>query len=56
MNRNLRNDISFIALRCIVFELSACENSAEFPAECGCKANDLTRYKVDTTCHVLPYI
>ena len=36
--------------------LSACENSAEFPAESGCKANDLTRYKVDTTCRVLPYI
>ena len=32
----------------MVFELSACENSAEFPAESGCKANDLTRYRVDT--------
>ena len=28
--------------------LSACETSAEFPAESGCKANELTRYKVDT--------
>ena len=36
------NDVRFVALRCIVFELSACENSAEFPAESGCKANDLT--------------
>ena len=25
------NDVRFIALRCIVFELSACENSVEFP-------------------------
>ena len=50
------NDIRFIALRCIVFELSACENSAEFPAESGCKANDLTRYKVDTACRIRPYI
>ena len=32
----------------IVFELSACENSAGFPTESGCKANDRTRYKVDT--------
>ena len=40
------NDVRFIALRCIVLELSACENSVEFPAESGCKANDLTRYKV----------
>ena len=39
-------DVRFIALRCIVFELSAFENLAEFPAESGCKANDLTRYKV----------
>ena len=38
------NDVRFIALRCIVFDVSACENSAEFPAENGCKANDLTRY------------
>ena len=38
------NDIRFIALRCIVLELLACENSAEFPAESGCKANNLTRY------------
>ena len=37
------NDIRLIALCCIVFELSACENSAEFPAESGCKANNLTR-------------
>ena len=50
------NDVKFIALRFTVFELSACENSAEFPAESGCKANDLTRYKVDTACRVLPYI
>ena len=35
------NDVRFIALRCIVFELHASENSAEFPAESGCKANDL---------------
>ena len=40
----------------IVFELPACENSAEFPAESGCKANDLTRYKVDTARRVLPFI
>ena len=40
------NDIRFVALRCIVFDLSACENSVEFPAESGCKANDLTQYKV----------
>ena len=50
------NDVRFVALRCIVFELLACENSVEFPAESGCKANDLTRYKVDTACRVLPYI
>ena len=36
------NDVSFLALLCIVCELSACENSAEFPAESGSKANDLT--------------
>ena len=42
------NGVRFISLGCIVFELSACENSAEFPAESGCKANDLIRYKVDT--------
>ena len=50
------NDVRFVALRCIVFELLACENSAEFPAESG-KANDLTRYnyKVDTACRILPY-
>ena len=49
----------FIALRCIVFELSAFENLAEFPAESGCKANDLTRYKVRyrlSRDRVLPYI
>ena len=50
------NDVRFISLCCTVFELSACENSVEFPAESGCKANDLTRYKVDTACRVLPYI
>ena len=50
------NKVRFISLGCIVFELSACENSAEFPAESGCKANDLTRYKVDTARRVLPYI
>ena len=50
------NDVRFIALLCIAFELSACENSAEFPAESGCKANDLTRYKVDTAPRVLPCI
>ena len=50
------NDVRFISLGCIVFYLSACENSAEFPAESGCKANDLTRYKVDTASHILPYI
>ena len=50
------NDVRFISLGCIVFELSACEYSAEFPAESGCKANDLTRYKVDTARRVLPYI
>ena len=49
-------DVKFVALRCIVFELSSCGNSAEFPAESGCKANDLTRYKVDTARRVLPYI
>ena len=32
------------------------ENSEEFPAESGYKANDLTRYKVDTARHVLAYI
>ena len=41
-----KSNVRFIALRCIFFELSACENLAEFPAESGCKANDLTRYKV----------
>ena len=50
------NNVRFIALRSIGFELQACENSAEFPAESGCKANDLTRYKVDTAYRVLPYI
>ena len=42
------NDVRLVALRCIFFELSACDNSAEFPAESGCKANDLTGYKADT--------
>ena len=50
------NDVKFISLGCTVFELSACENSAELPAESGCKANDLTLYKVDTARRVLPYI
>ena len=50
------NDVRFVALYVVYFELSACENSVEFPAESGCKANDLTRYKVDTACRVLPYI
>ena len=54
------NDVTFVALRCIVFELSAwlsaSKNSVEFPAESGCKANDLTLYNVDTACRVLPYI
>ena len=40
------NDVRFVALCCIVLELSACENSVEFLAQSGCKANDLTRYKV----------
>ena len=40
------NDVRFITLRCVVFELSAFENLVEFPAESGCKANDLTRYKL----------
>ena len=38
------NDVRFVALRCIVFELSSCENSEEFQAESGCKANHLTGY------------
>ena len=38
------------------FTVSACENSVEFPAESGCKANDLTLYKVDTARRFLPYI
>ena len=54
--QSLCNDIRFISLGYIVFELSACENSVEFPVESGCKANDLTRYKVDTARRVLPYI
>ena len=44
------NNVRFSALHCVVFELSAFENSVEFPAESGCKANSLTRYKVDTAC------
>ena len=31
------NDVRFNALHCTVFELAACENSLEFPAESGCK-------------------
>ena len=31
------------------FELSACENSEEFSAESGCRANDLTLCKVVLT-------
>ena len=50
------NDVRFIDPPCIVFELSASENSAEFKAKSGCKANNLTQYKVDTACRVLPYI
>ena len=35
----------------MVFELSACKNSAELSTESGCKANDhLIRNKVDTAC------
>ena len=56
IHKNLKNNVRFVALRCIVFELSAFKNSAEFPAESGCKANDLTRYKVDSAHRVLPYI
>ena len=48
------SNVRFIAPSCVVFELLDSENSAEFPAESGCKANNLTRYKVDTVCHVLP--
>ena len=40
----------------IYFELSVVKIKREFPAESGCKAKDLTRYKVDTACRVLPYI
>ena len=36
------NDVRFISVGCTVFELSVCENSVEFPAESGCKANNLT--------------
>ena len=39
---NESNDVRFIALSCIVYELSAKKKSAEFSAESGCKANDLT--------------
>ena len=49
-------DVTFVALRCIGFELSVVKIKGEFPAESRCKANDLTRYKVDTASHVLPYI
>ena len=52
--RKESNDVRFVALLCIVFELSASKNSVEFPAETGCKANDLTQYiKVETACRVL---
>ena len=53
----LNVSVSVIALHCIVFELQACENSAEFPVETGCKANSLIQYKnkVDIACRVLPY-
>ena len=46
--RNSVNSVRFITLRCVVFELSASENSAEFPSESGSNDNDLTltRYKV----------
>ena len=50
------NDTRFNALRCIGFELSVVKIKLEVPAESGCKANDLTRCKVDTACRVLPYI
>ena len=49
------NGVRFIAVRCIAFELLASENSVEFPAESGCKANDVTQYKVDAF-RVLTYI
>ena len=39
------NDVRFISLGCIVFELYSCKKFSEFPAESGCKANDLTRYR-----------
>ena len=37
----------------IVFELTACKNSVEISAKSGCKANGLTRYKVDTACYLI---
>ena len=49
------NDTRFYALRRIGFKLSVVKIKREL-AESRCKANDLTRYKVDTACHVLPYI
>ena len=36
------NDLRFIAVHCIVFELSAYKISMEISAESGCKAIDLT--------------
>ena len=60
IHRNPRNPMMYDSLLyiviCIVFELSACEYSAVFPAESGSKANDLTQYKVDTACRLLLYI
>ena len=53
-SQDLRNlVIGFRAVQCTVFRLLACKHLSEFPAESGCKVNDLTRYKVDT---VLLYI
>ena len=44
------------ALCCEVVQMWSCKHSAEFPAESGCKSDNLTRYKVDVLEHVLPYI
>ena len=39
------NDVSFVALRCIIFKLQACIKSTECSAESGCKAKKLlSRY------------
>ena len=46
-------DVRFVALCCIVFELSACKYSAEFSLESGYKANDLTRYNVVTAFYLI---